>query len=43
MGGKNTAELTVDESVTAMLKIITGATLAESGQFMDRFGQIVEY
>lgn len=43
MGGKNTAHLTVDESVSAVLKTTAHATLAQSGSYIDRNGIEIPY
>lgn len=43
MGGKQTAALTVDESVGGLLNTISKATLAESGKFVDQNGKDLPY
>lgn len=43
MGGKETANLTVDESVSAILKTIANVQLSDSGRYIDRNGQDIAY
>jgi hypothetical protein len=43
MGGKDIANLSVDESVDAILKTTNQATFAESGKFIDRHGKEIAY
>uniref|UniRef100_A0A914DJQ1 NAD(P)-binding protein n=1 Tax=Acrobeloides nanus TaxID=290746 RepID=A0A914DJQ1_9BILA len=42
MGGSN-ASLTVDESIPEILKTVGNLKIEDSGRFVDRFGQDVEY
>jgi hypothetical protein len=43
MGGKGSAQITVDQSVGDMLKTIAQATLTESGSFVDQNGKKLDY
>jgi hypothetical protein len=43
MGGKNIAQLTVDESVTAVLNTIASVQPKDSGRFVDRDGKDIPY
>ena len=42
MGGQR-AELSVDESITAILKTISSVQLSDSGRYMDRTGETIPY
>lgn len=43
MGGKQTANLEVDDSVSAVLKTIAAAQPQDTGKFIDRNGQEIAY